>query len=479
MTPTRCLSLVAALVLLGTSAGAQEFDRSMVPAPGTTPTVPSPDVHRRTLPNGLELWTVTRTDLPIINAVLAIRAGSAEDGALPGLANVTAGLLDEGSTDRTGPEFARAVAGLGISLNAGAGIERTTVSLQTLTRTADSAFALLGELVTRPAFAQAEIDRDRQLRINSLGARQDQPTVIATQLFNATVFGKDSPYGHPGDGTPASIEAMSRADITGFHQKYYRPANAVLVVVGDVTPDRAAALVTSALGNWQGKSAAREAIPAAPPAPAAAVYLVDKPKAAQSEIRIGAVGASRTSPDYYALSVLNTLLGGQFSSRINLNIRENKGYTYGARSNFTFLRGRGPWVASSGVVTAKTDSSLIEFMRELVDIRGSRPATAAEVDFATGSIIRSYPRRLETNSGVAGELAELAYYRLPPSELADYQKRIGAVTPVDVNRVAVKYIQPEHFTTVVVGDLSVIQTGVEALNLGPVRVVTPEGSLVP
>ncbi len=295
MTTRQLGLLLAGAALLGAapSLAAQDFDRSKVPAAGVTPTVPSPEVHRRTLPNGLELWTVTRNDLPIVNATLVIRAGAAEDGALPGLAGVTAGLLDEGSTTRTAIEFARAVEGLGISLNAGAGLERTSVSLQTLTRTADSAFALLGELVTRPAFAPAEIERDRQLRLNAIRARRDQPTVVATMLFNAEVYGADAPYGHPADGTPASLTAISQAEILAFYHKYYRPGNAVMVVVGDVTPDRAAALVSSALGAWQGKAAVNEPVPAAPAPRAATVYLVDKPKAAQSEIRIGGVGASR------------------------------------------------------------------------------------------------------------------------------------------------------------------------------------------
>jgi len=480
MTAPRTLMLLAGITALGgASARAQDFDRSRVPAAQATPKMPSPDVHRRTLPNGLELWVVERHDLPIVNAVLTVRAGAANDGADAGLATVTAGLLDEGSTRRSGPEFARAVEGLGISLFVGAGVERTTVSLQTLTTTADSAFSLLGELVVRPAFDSAEFERDRQVRLNALRARRDQPTTVATRVFAAAVYGENAPYGHPADGTAASLSAMSRDDVTGFYRTYYRPGNAVLVVVGDVTPDRATALATAALGGWEGKTAASDPAPVTPMARPASVLLVDKPKAAQSEIRIGGVGAARTSPDYYALSVLNMLLGGQFSSRINLNIREHKGYTYGARSSFTFLRGPGPFMASGGVVTAKTDSSLVEFMRELVDIRGSRPATKAEVEFATGSIVRAYPRRLETNAGVASELADLAYFRLPPSELADYQRKIAAVTEADVDRVAKKYLQPEHFVTVVVGDLATIQPGVEALKLGTVQVVDTEGHQVP
>ena len=473
------LLLGGALALAATApARAQDFDRAKVPAPAATPRMPEPDVRRRTLPNGLELWTVTQRGLPIVNAVLVVRAGAANDGAAAGLADVTAGLLDEGSTTRTGPAFARAVESMGISLSASAGIDRTTVSLQALTSTADSAFGLLGELVTRPTFPNDEVERDRKLRLTALRARRDQPTVVATRVFNAVVYGEDAPYGHPGDGTPASLAALTRADITAFYQEYFRPANAVLVVVGDLTADQAAALAAKSLGGWQGKPAVKEPAPAPPPPRPATVYLVDKPKAAQSEIRIGSAGAARTSPDFYALTVLNTILGGQFSSRINLNIREDKGYTYGARSSITFLRGPGPFMASGGVVTAKTDSSLVEFMRELVDISGKRPATAEEVRFATGMLVRSYPRRLETSAGVAGELADLAYFRLPPSELTNYQTRIAGITQADVDRVAKQYLHPAHFSTVVVGDLAAIQPGIEALKLGAVQVVDSEGNPV-
>jgi len=472
--------VLAALALCGLAPAiqAQDFDRAAVPAAGPTPSVPSPEVTRRTLTNGLEVWIVSRHELPVVNATLVIRAGAANDGPHFGLATVTAGLLDEGSSTRSGPAFARAVERDAIQLFAGAGIDRTTVSLQTLASTADTAFALLGELVTQPAFSAGEVERDRQLRLTALQARQDQPTVVATRVFDAVLYGEGAPYGHPNDGTVATIKDMSRDDITGFYRTWYRPGNAVLVIVGDVSTERAMALATAALGGWEGRAAPADPPPAAPAPKPATVYLVDKPKAAQSEIRIGSVGASRTSPDYYALTVLNTILGGQFSSRINLNIREDKGYTYGARSSFSFLRGAGPFMASGGVMTSRTDSSLVEFVRELRDITGSRPATAEELGFASGMLVRSYPRRLETNGSVASELADLAFYRLPPSELVDWQRKVATVSLADVNRAARQYLDPQHYTTVVVGDLAAIQSSIAALNLGPVVVVDAEGNPV-
>lgn len=471
---------LAAVILAGLPAAlsAQALDRSVRPAPGPTPTVQTPAVVKRTLANGLQVWTVTQRELPTINASLVIRAGAVHSGEKAGLASMTASVLDEGSARRSALEFARAVDALGANLGAFASDERTTVSLSTLKKTSGDAFALMGELVTQPAFAAEEIERDRKSRIQALRQQKDQPTTIASNTFAARVYGEDHPYGRPGNGTPETIGSITREDITGFYGTYYRPNNAVLVVVGDVTADEAMGLATKAFGTWEKRElpATASAIPPRPAGRPAAVYLVDKPGAAQSEIRIGHPGAARsTSPDYYALQVLNTILGGQFSSRINLNLRESKGYTYGARSGWTFARGDGPFVASAGVFTAKTDSSLIEFLRELRDIRAGRPVTEEEVAFARRTIVQSYPRSIETNAGVVNQLADLAFFGLPETEMTAFLTRVQAVKPADVTRVARRYLQPEQFTIVVVGDLEQIRSGVEALNLGPVSVLDADG----
>src|SRR5688572_2714749 len=472
---------LAALLVLPAALAAQAIDRSVRPAAGPTPEVRTPAVGKRTLANGLEVWTVTQRELPTIDVVLVIRAGSVHDGEKGGRAAMTAGLLDDGTTRRPGLEFAKAVDLLAVNLGASADDERTTVSLSTLKKTADSAFALLGEMVTQPAFAAEEIERDRKARLQSLRQQKDQPTTIASQTFARAVYGSAHPYGRPGVGTQATVSSITRDDITGFYGRYYRPNNAVLVVVGDVTPAEAAGLAERSLGRWQ-KAALPPDVSSAPPRPAAkaaAVYLVDKPGAAQSEIRIGHPGAARSlNPDQYALQVLNTILGGQFSSRINLNLREARGFTYGARSSWVFMRGEGPFVASGGVFTAKTDSSLVEFMRELKEIREGRPVTEQEVEFAKGALIRAYPRTIETNRGVALQLADLAFYGFPESELSGYLKKIEAVKPADVTRAAQKYLQPEQFSVVVVGDLAQIRSGVEALKLGPVTVLDAEGNPV-
>lgn len=457
---------------------AQTLDRSIRPAPGPVPTIRTPAVVKRSLANGLQVWTVTQREIPTINASLVIRAGAVHDGAKAGLASMTASLLDEGSSRRSALEFARAVDALGANLGAGASEERTTVTLSTLKKTGGDAFALMGELVTRPTFAAEEVERDRKSRLQALRQQKDQPTTIATNTFAARAYGAEHPYGRPGTGTQQTIGSVTREDIASFYGSYYRPNNAVLVIVGDVSADEAVALATKAFGTWEKGTvpATAAAIPTRPAARPTTVYLVDKPGAAQSEIRIGHPGAARsTDPDYYALQVLNTILGGQFSSRINLNLRESKGYTYGARSGWTFARGDGPFVASAGVFTAKTDSSLIEFMRELKEIRAGRPVTEEEVAFARRTIVQAYPRSIETNAGVVNVLADLAFFGLPESEMTAFLTRVQAVKPADVTRVARRYLQPEQFTIVVVGDLAQIRTGIEALNLGSVTVLDADG----
>lgn len=471
----RTIARAAAIsALLASPLAAQELDRSVPPTPGPTPPVAMPDVQVRTLTNGLKLWVVETSELPTINAVLTFSAGSAQDGSLAGLAAMTAELLDDGAGGRDALQFARAVDLLGIGLGAFASEERVSVSLSTLTRTADSAFALMGDLVMRPTFATEEIERERKSRLQSLRQQQDQASTVATLTFNELVYGSAHPYGRPSTGTPEAVGRISRDDIHGYYSTWIRPNNAVLVMVGDISPDAAEALAQHTFGKWERGTmpASAKTAPSRPEArTATGVFLVDKPGAAQSEIRIGHAGVPRTSRDYYPLQVMNALLGGQFTSRINLNLREDKGFTYGARSGFSYNRGPGPFVASAGVFTAKTDSSLIEFMKELRDIRGSRPATEAEVSFARGSLVQSYPRMIETNSGVASRLAELAFFGLPPAELAHYPEAIEAVTTADVARVAKEYLHPDNAVIVVVGDLATIRAGIEALKLGPVTIV--------
>jgi len=477
------LSLVGATaVLLVTGAGAADkLDRNQKPAPGPTPPVSTPKIERATLTNGLSVWLVQRHELPVVNATLQIRSGSSVDGAHPGIATMTAALLDEGTAKRSSLDFAKALDMLGANLTATAGAEQTSIALETLSKHLDSALGLMGEMVVQPAFKADELERERKSRLQNLKQQKDVATLTADKVFNLAVYGEDHAYGHPASGTMASIQALTRDDIATFYDGYFRPNNAVLIVVGDITLQQLVPKLEAAFTGWTSKPVPAEAA-AAPPRPAVqpmAVYLVDKPNAAQSEIRIGQACASRTvDPDYYALQVAMTALGGQFTSRINLNLREKHGFTYGARGNIAYRRGAGPFVAGGGVFTAKTDSSLTELMNELKDIRGPRPLTAAETEAAKNSILRGYPRRFETPDATIGVLADLALYQLPDSEIGNFLTQVANVKSEDVTRVASKYLSPEKMAVVVVGDLVKIRPGIEALNLGPITVLDADGKPV-
>jgi len=469
-----------AMLMISAAGGAEKLDRNQKPAPGPTPPVATPRIERATLTNGLSVWLVQRHELPVVNATLQIRAGSSQDGAQPGIATMVAALLDEGTAKRSSLDFAKALDMLGANLSASAGSEQTSISLETLSKNLDPALGLMGEMVVQPAFKAEELERERKARLQGLKQQKDVATLVADRVFAQVVYGESHPYGHSSAGTLASIQALTRDDIASYYDRFYRPNNAVLIVVGDATLQQLTPKLETAFAGWTSKPVPAEAaaVPERPADKPMAVYLVDKPNAAQSEIRIGQPSAARTDPDYYALQVAMTALGGQFTSRINLNLREKHGFTYGARGNITYRRGAGPFIASGGVFTAKTDSSLTEFMNELKDIRGPRPLTAAETEAARNSIVRGYPRRFETPGGTIDALGDLALYNLPDTEISNYVTQVGNVKPEDITRVTAKSLSPDKMTVVVVGDLSKIRAGIEALNLGPITVLDAEGKPV-
>ena len=449
------------------------LDRSITPSPGPTPEFDFPDVEQRTLSNGLRLWIVERPGIPLVNVQLTIGAGAIADPVdRTGLASLTAAMLTEGTTSRSATEIADQIEFLAASLSSVAGQETAGVNLVTLSSTLDEALGIFADVVINPAFDPSEWSRVQDQRLVALVQALDQPRTIATQEFSRVLYGDAHPLGRPTQGTPESVRAVSTADLRDFHSRYYVPGNAVLIVVGDITANRALGLMERHLGAWTGGEAPETQAVADPAAqPGTRVFLIDKPGAAQSEIRIGHVGVARTHPDYFPLLVMNSILGGQFTSRINLNLREDKGYTYGARSAFEMGLIAGPFVASAGVQTAVTKESVEEFMRELVDIRSSRPATAEEVEFARRSLIRSQPLSVETNGQLAARVTEMVRYELPEDYFDDYAERVAAVTVADVNRVAREYLQPDAFAIVVVGDLAEIESGVRSLPF-PVEVVT-------
>jgi predicted Zn-dependent peptidase len=334
------------------------------------------------------------------------------------------------------------------------------------------ALSVMADVSLYPTFAPVDLDRLREERLAGRKQARDFPPAIAAAAFPLLVYGSNHRYGTGTTGTEETLLGFTADDLRAFHERFFRPDNAALVVVGDVTPDAVLVELERAFGAWTagGTPPQPPVLPALPEAAARTVYLVDKPGAAQSVIRIGGVGVPRSTPDYFAIEVLNTILGGSFSSRLNQNLREEHGYTYGARSGFAMRLEAGPFVATASVQTDKTAESITEFFTELEGI--GEPVPAAELRKAKNYLTLSYPGEFETTRDIAGQLGEQIVYRLPDDDLSTYVQRIEAVTADDVARVAAKYITPDRFAVVVVGDRQVVQAPIEALGLGEVKVLS-------
>lgn len=436
------------------------------PAVGEAQSLTLPRAVERQLPNGLRVLYVQRPQLPIVQALLVTGGGTTNDpAAIPGLASFTAELLDEGAGGRDALALADAVEQLGASLGTGADWEGGQVSLQVLRPRLPEALRLMADVAFRPDFPEAEIRRIRDERLTNLARARDLPGAIAANAFSTLVFGADHPYGR--SSSTESLRRIDRAALVDFHRRHYTPVGATLVLVGDVD-ESVHAMVEQAFGPWTGAAESAVVAPA-PPAPAATrIFLVDKPGAVQSEVRIGHPGAARGTDDFYALQVLNVILGGSFTSRLNQNLRETHGYSYGAGSAFGLRRGVGPFVAQAAVVATRTDSSLVQFFHELNRIR-DQAVPADELERAKGFITLGLPRSFETNAQIAGRLADLVTHDLPLDYYDSYVQRINAVTAADLQRVARQYLQPDRSVVVVVGDRETVEEGIRGLGLAPVE----------
>lgn len=445
------------------------------PTLGAAPSLTLPTVDTAKLANGLTVLSSRNAEVPLVSARLIIDGGARTAGAAPGLATFTAGMLDEGAGGKSALDLASAIDFLGASLGTGAGWENVTVSASAPKRNFEQAMALMADVVLRPTFASADVARERAAREAGLLSAKDSPGQVANRVFFRNVYPEGHPYHLDINGDLASTAKLDSASVRNFWNAAADPAHATLIVTGDVTPAEAKSWAEKAFGAWQVPTTPATAPAAssvvAAPATATRIILVDKPEAAQSVIFIGAPGVARDNPDYPAIEVMNTLLGGSFSSRLNDILREQRGYSYGANSGYSWSPVAGPFIASSQVRTDVTDSSLAVFFHEFKRIR-DEPVDSVELQRARNYLVLGSLGDFETAGQVSGAISTAHLFGLPLSRTADDLAAMGKVTIADVQRVAKQYLDPTKLTVVVVGDLKVIRPGIEALGLGPIEVQT-------
>jgi zinc protease len=437
--------------------------------------LPVPQTFR--LANGLTVYYTPRPGLPIVSARLVIRSGSEQNPLdRPGLAGFTTALLTEGTATRTATQIADEAAQLGTSLAAASSMDAMSVSVTALTRNFPAALDLLSDVVLHPTFPQEDVERQRASRLASLTDQRANPTVVATNVMNAALFGPKHPYGYSELGTKASVQAIGRDDMAAFWKKHAMPNNAAIVVAGEMPLETLKPLLEKSFGAW--KAGTLPVHQAMMPSPTAAkLIIVDMPKAAQSQVRTAAIGAARSTPDFPRMQVLNEVVGGLFSSRVNMNLREEHGYTYGAFSRFVYRRQAGPFFIGSGIrsdVTAPAVSEIMKELKKLVD----KGITQPELDLGRDSIVRSLPADFETSAQAAGALSNIYLYDLGPQYYAQLPAAMQTVNTESVLGAARKYLAPARMVLVVVGDRASIEPELKKLNLGAVEFRDPDGNVI-
>jgi predicted Zn-dependent peptidase len=477
--------VVAALAAPGTvhgqrTAARPAIDRTVQPTPGPTPVLTVPTWTRTRLTNGAELVVSQKRDLPLVSVSINFLGGSNqfEDPGKLGVASFTAAMLTEGTTSKTGDQLADAMQLLGTRISTGIGDESGSMGFTALSDKLQPALELMADMMLNPSFPDEALERLRAQRLVALTQAKDRPGSIAGNVFAKVVYGDTHPYGRVID--EPTTRAITRDDVVAFHRAYFQPGRASITVVGDVDPAQVKAAFETAFAAWPaGGEKPSFAYPPAPRSKSTTIYLVDKPKAAQSVINIGHPGPPRTTADFYALNVMNQILGGLFQSRLNHLIREVRGFSYGAGSDFGFGRGPGPFSAGAAVVSEKTDSALVDFINELRGVQGGKPFTPDEIQQGKESLIQSLPQRFASVNGVGGAISSLYVNDLPDTYYHDFAAKVNAVTSEDLARVAKQYIDMSRLNIVIVGDRASIEEPLRKTGIAPIVILDIEGRPVP
>ena len=443
---------------------------SLRPKPGPVRSYRFPDFVDQRLPTGIRLVTVPVAKLPLVTVLVIIDAGSTDDPpGKEGVAALTAGLLLEGTARFSGAQLAEKFERLGASVESGADWDSAFAKITMLSDRADEATTLLGQVLSDAAFPEREVERLKAERLAEILQLETEPRGLADEKFSEFLYSPESRYSKPDEGTSSSVSGLSRDDVEAFYRARYRASSTTVIVTGDVSVDAAQTLIGKAFRNWASGTSERAPLVATARTNRKNVHIINKDDASQSELRIGHVGLPRKNPDFFPTLVMNAVLGGLFGSRINLNLREAHGYTYGASSFYDWRRGPGPFVVSTAVQSEVTMPALREILGEIERIRSAK-ITEDELSLARDYLDGVFPIRYETTAAIASALATLVIYGLPADYYDTYRSNIRGVTVDDVLKAARSHLHPAELQTVVVGDAKIIQESLAELDLGDLRI---------
>lgn len=448
------------------------IQESNLPQPGPDPKLSLPPIEKMKLSNGLEVWVVRHNKLPIASMNLILKSGTISEPAdKTGVANILSNLLDDGTKTRSALDIANQLQSIGASLVTNSEHDSTKITVQTLTENFDQALDIFSDVIVNPTFPEEELSKYRQRLLSTFIQNQSVPNAVAFNVFTRMIYSKNHPYGRQISGEESVVKTITRADIQNFYHSYYRPNNATLIITGNVDSKTLMPKLEKSFAGWKPNEVKTMEIPNAPQPEKTHIYIVDKPEAPQSTIYIGQVGAARNNPDYFPILVMNTIS----SSRINTNLRQNKGYAYNPAAYYQFNRGAGYLVALADVQTAVTKESVVEFIKEFHGIRGEIAVTRNELELNKQRLIRRFPAFFETIGQISNQLSNQVVHGLPDTYFNNYIDRINAVTIEDVNRAANKYAHPDKMVIVVVGDRKRIEPKLMELGI-PVMGLDSQGN---
>ncbi len=456
-----------------------KLDRTIMPPVGEVVPAKFPEIKNFTLSNGLKVYLAERHELPLVNMLTSFGGGfSADHFSNPGLAKLTGAMLTEGTTTKTGIQISDMLTDLGTSINSGTALDNSTLSMSTLKTNFDASLSLYSDILRNPSFPQKDFDRVKEEQLLGIDQEKANPSRLGLQILPTLLYPKGHVYNtsFTGSGNKKSVSKINKADLAAFHKTWFVPNNGFMVVVGDITEAELKTKLEKSFAGWKSGKVSEIKLEEAPLAKAPAVYIIDKPGASQSQIFASQTSGSAMDADNDAFDLMNTMLGGSFLSRLNMNLREDKHWSYGAGSRLQPTKGPGIFYASAGVQTDKTMESLQEMQKELRNIVGNKPIDKTEFEKEQSSTILSLPGNWQTNSGVLGFLYSTVLYNHNLNYPGQYATMLKNFTVADMNKVASKYLKPQNLIWLIIGDREKIEAGIRSLNLGPVKILDNEGN---